>query len=58
MLIRMIKTTKGSENGYVVKQYKEGVIYEIDSGLARIFFADQTAVKVKNRRKKRGFKHN
>lgn len=44
-LMKMNQTRKGTEDGFVVKQYNEGEIYEVREILARDFFRAGWAVK-------------
>lgn len=43
-LVRMLETRKGSEDGFTVKQFMEGQVYDIRENLARSFFAAGFAV--------------
>ena len=48
VLIKMLQTRKGSEDGFVVKQFYAGSIYQVRESLAKSFFAAGYAVKVKS----------
>lgn len=47
-LVKMLQTRKGSEDGFKVKQFYEGQIYDIAENLARTFFADGYAENYSN----------
>ncbi len=42
----MLQTRKGSEDGFTVRQFVEGEIYEVRENLARSFFAAGWATRV------------
>ncbi len=46
MKIRMLHTRMGTEDGYLVKEYKKGNIYNVSQWLARYFFKEKVAVLV------------
>jgi hypothetical protein len=37
MLVRMIKTERGSENGYTVETFQAGEVYDLAPSLAEVF---------------------
>jgi len=47
VLIRMLQTRKGTEDGFVVKQFYAGTVYRVRENLARTFFAAGYAEKVR-----------
>jgi len=47
MLIKMLETRRGTEDGYVVKQYMAGEKYEVREHLALAFFAAGCAIPIK-----------
>ncbi|MDB2415493.1 hypothetical protein N9W34_06950 [Rickettsiales bacterium] len=47
-LIKMLETRKGTEDGFTVRQFRCGEIYEIRDGLARSFFAAGFAIRHSN----------
>ncbi len=51
-LVKMIETRKGSEDGFTVKQYQRGEIYDIREGLARSFFAAGFGIKPTKKQEK------
>lgn len=52
-MIKMLETRKGSEDGFTVKQFYIGKIYDIHETLARSFFAAGFAVKYEEENKKK-----
>lgn len=46
MLIKMLCTIKGTEDGFIVRQFKEGETYDIRESLARLFLSNKEAIKV------------
>jgi len=52
--VKMLQTRKGTEDGFTVKQFARGEIYEIRESLARSFFAAGFAEKVRNRKVRTG----
>ena len=42
----MLQTRKGSEDGFVVRQFYEGSVYIVSESLARSFFAAGYAEKI------------
>jgi len=50
MLIRMLETRRGTEDGFTVKQYMAGEKYEVREHLALAFFAAGCATIVKVRK--------
>ncbi len=52
-LIKMLETRKGTEDGFTIKQFYEGEVYDVKENLARTFFAAGHAVKIKQRKPKR-----
>lgn len=44
MRVRMLQTRRGTEDGFRVRQYKYGKVYEIKERLARSFIAAGYAV--------------
>lgn len=46
MKIRMTKTRKGTEDGYVIKDYNEGEVYDVREHLGYKFLSEQSAVEV------------
>lgn len=46
MLVKMNKTKTGSENGFSVKQFKKGEIYDVQDMLARSFIKEGYATKI------------
>ncbi len=47
MLIKMLETRRGTEDGRIVKQYTAGEKYEVRDYLALAFFAAGCAVPIK-----------
>lgn len=54
--IKMLQTRQGCEDGFTVRQFVEGEIYEVRESLARSFFAagwaEKVSAKVKKRKRK------
>lgn len=46
VMLRMLQTRKGTEDGFSVKQFVEGKAYDVRESMARDFFAMQYAVKI------------
>ncbi len=46
-LVKMLKTTKGSDNGFIVTEFMEGQEYNINDSLAKTFIDIQVAEYVK-----------
>ncbi len=40
MIIRMLETARGSNNGVIIKRYEEGGVYEVNDDLGRVFIED------------------
>jgi len=54
-LIRMLQTRKGTEDGFTVRQFEKGKVYDVREGLARSFFVAGYAVKFKKNRRWRKY---
>jgi hypothetical protein len=52
-LIKMLETRKGTEDGFTIRQFYEGEVYDVRENLARTFFAAGHAIKVRRLRPKR-----
>jgi hypothetical protein len=52
VLIRMLQTKKGTEDGFIVKQYYAGQKYIVKDSLARYFFSLGYAEKLKSKQRK------
>ncbi len=50
MLIKMLETRRGTEDGFTVRQYRKGDVYEIRDHLALAFLAAGAAIKVRTER--------
>lgn len=46
MKLKMLMTRKGCEDGFTVKEYKQGMIYDIRPSLARAFLAAGFAIRL------------
>lgn len=48
LMIKMLKTKKGTENGFAVKQFVEGEIYVVADSLGRYFIKEGCAKQINN----------
>ena len=46
VMIRMLQSRKGTEDGFIIKQYEENYCYEVRENTARGFFAAGWAEKL------------
>lgn len=51
-MVKMLQTRKGSEDGFIVKQFYAGQTYDIAESLARLFFAYGYAERVDSKKLK------